>query len=133
VGRCGRRVLGAVQDGVGIAFWAISTPGVPSMFDSLEVKVLCPRSGGDEGLARRNVYVRSARAGHRVMASITLFITMRLKLKVNATKSAVDRHDVAFPRRVPGSRIVGPFSVSRCARWIHRALVHRDDHAKKRK
>jgi hypothetical protein len=23
--------------------------GVPSMFDSLEVKVLCPRSGGDEG------------------------------------------------------------------------------------
>ena len=27
--------------------------GVPSMFDSLEVKVLCPRSGGDEGLARR--------------------------------------------------------------------------------
>ncbi len=28
-------------------------PGVPSMFDSLEVKVLCPRSGGDEGLARR--------------------------------------------------------------------------------
>jgi hypothetical protein len=28
-------------------------PGVPSMFGSLEVKVLCPRSGGDEGLARR--------------------------------------------------------------------------------
>jgi hypothetical protein len=27
--------------------------GVPSMLDSLEVKVLCPRSGGDEGLARR--------------------------------------------------------------------------------
>ena len=36
-----------------------------------------------------NVYVRSARAGHRVMASITLFITSRLKLKVNAAKSAV--------------------------------------------
>src|ERR1700680_4490398 len=36
-----------------------------------------------------NVYVRSARAGHRVMASTTLFITTRLKLKVNATKSAV--------------------------------------------
>ncbi len=36
-----------------------------------------------------NVYVRSARAGHRVMASITLFITTRLKLKVNAAKSAV--------------------------------------------
>jgi RNA-directed DNA polymerase len=36
-----------------------------------------------------NVYVRSARAGHRVMASLTLFITTRLKLKVNAAKSAV--------------------------------------------
>ncbi len=36
-----------------------------------------------------NVYVRSARAGHRVMASLTLFITTRLKLKVNALKSAV--------------------------------------------
>src|SRR5262249_34607785 len=36
-----------------------------------------------------NVYVRSARAGHRVMASITRFLTTRLKLKVNAVKSAV--------------------------------------------
>jgi RNA-directed DNA polymerase len=36
-----------------------------------------------------NVYVRSPRAGHRVMASIVLFITTRLKLKVNTQKSAV--------------------------------------------
>jgi hypothetical protein len=36
-----------------------------------------------------NVYVRSARAGHRVMASITGFITTTLKLKVNVAKSAV--------------------------------------------
>jgi len=36
-----------------------------------------------------NVYVRSARAGHRVMASLTLFIASRLKLQVNAAKSAV--------------------------------------------
>jgi RNA-directed DNA polymerase len=36
-----------------------------------------------------NVYVRSARAGHRVMASITGFITTRLRLKVNVAKSAV--------------------------------------------
>jgi RNA-directed DNA polymerase len=36
-----------------------------------------------------NVYVRSARSGHRVMASIVLFITTRLKLKVNTLKSAV--------------------------------------------
>jgi RNA-directed DNA polymerase len=38
-----------------------------------------------------NVYVCSERAGHRVMKSITRFITQRLKLKVNETKSAVAR------------------------------------------
>lgn len=38
-----------------------------------------------------NVYVRSERAGQRVMASLTAFITRRLKLKVNAHKSAVAR------------------------------------------
>src|SRR3954470_6594533 len=38
-----------------------------------------------------NIYVRSARAGQRVMESITRFITQRLKLKVNEAKSAVAR------------------------------------------
>lgn len=38
-----------------------------------------------------NVYVRSERAGQRVMASLTAFITRRLKLKVNGEKSAVAR------------------------------------------
>jgi hypothetical protein len=33
-----------------------------------------------------NVYVRSERAGQRVMASLTAFITDRLKLKVNDSK-----------------------------------------------
>jgi RNA-directed DNA polymerase len=37
-----------------------------------------------------NIYVRSARAGARVMASISRFITQRLKLRVNSAKSAVD-------------------------------------------
>ncbi len=37
-----------------------------------------------------NIYVRSIRAGQRVMASLTAFLGRRLKLKVNATKSAVD-------------------------------------------
>ncbi len=36
-----------------------------------------------------NIYVRSERAGLRVMESITDFITLRLKLKVNQAKSAV--------------------------------------------
>ena len=38
-----------------------------------------------------NIYVRSERAGHRVMQSITRFITRQLKLKVNVSKSAVAR------------------------------------------
>jgi len=36
-----------------------------------------------------NIYVRSRRAGERVMQSLTRFITTRLKLKVNEQKSAV--------------------------------------------
>lgn len=38
-----------------------------------------------------NIYVRSERAGQRVMKSITQFITHKLKLKVNEAKSAVAR------------------------------------------
>jgi RNA-directed DNA polymerase len=38
-----------------------------------------------------NVYVRSRRAGERVMESLTRFITKKLKLKVNEQKSAVAR------------------------------------------
>lgn len=56
----------------------------------------------DQELARRglrfcryaddcNLYVRSVRAGERVMASVSRFITQRLKLQGNARKSAVDR------------------------------------------
>jgi RNA-directed DNA polymerase len=56
----------------------------------------------DEELARRghrfvryaddcNIYVRSQRAGERVMASVSEFIRKRLRLKVNESKSAVAR------------------------------------------
>ena len=38
-----------------------------------------------------NIYVRSERAGQRVMESISRFITSKLRLKVNQQKSAVDR------------------------------------------
>jgi group II intron reverse transcriptase/maturase len=47
-----------------------------------------------------NIYVRSRRAGERVMASITRFIEKRLRLEVNAAKSAVakpkERHFLGF-------------------------------------
>jgi RNA-directed DNA polymerase len=69
----------------------------------------------DQELARRghrfvryaddaNVYVRSERAGQRVMASLTAFIQWRLRLRINASKSAVarpeDRHFLGFCLRV---------------------------------
>ncbi|MCH6269678.1 group II intron reverse transcriptase/maturase, partial [Neobacillus citreus] len=38
-----------------------------------------------------NIYVKSLKAGDRVMESITTFIEQKLKLKVNRYKSAVDR------------------------------------------
>jgi RNA-directed DNA polymerase len=50
-----------------------------------------------------NVYVRSERAGRRVMASLVDFIERRLRLKVNADKSAVarpeERHFLGFSLR----------------------------------
>ena len=38
-----------------------------------------------------NIYVRSRRAGERLMASLTRFLAERLRLAVNLAKSAVDR------------------------------------------
>ena len=38
-----------------------------------------------------NIYVRSRRAGERVMASVSRFLTQKLRLKVNEAKSAVAR------------------------------------------
>ena len=57
------------------------------------------------------VYVRSERAGQRVMASLSEFIERRLRLKVNEAKSAVarpeDRHFLGFRLRVdPQTAIV---------------------------
>jgi len=50
-----------------------------------------------------NIYVRSERAGQRVMASITSFIEKRLRLVVNEEKSAVafpqERHFLGFSLR----------------------------------
>jgi hypothetical protein len=47
-----------------------------------------------------NIYVRSRRAGERVMASVARFLSTRMRLKVNPDKSAVarpeERHFVGF-------------------------------------
>lgn len=50
-----------------------------------------------------NIYVRSEQAGHRVMESVKRFLEKRLRLEVNAKKSAVarpeERHFVGFRLR----------------------------------
>jgi len=51
-----------------------------------------------------NIYVRSERAGQRVMASIVHFIEKRLRLKVNVAKSAVARPET---RHFLGFRLCG--------------------------
>ena len=67
-----------------------------------------------------NIYVRSRKAGNRVMASISFFIEKRLKLKVNREKSAVDSPTkrkllgVSFYRKQDGTGVrVHPKSVER--------------------
>jgi len=42
-------------------------------------------------LTHRNIYVKSERAGNRVLASISRWLDKKLKLQVNEKKSAVDR------------------------------------------
>lgn len=51
-----------------------------------------------------NVNVRSQRADERVMISLTTFVQERLKLKINTSKSAVDR---SWKRKVLGFSFLG--------------------------
>ncbi len=43
------------------------------------------------GVLQLPLYVKSEKAGHRVMESVVLYLTKQLKLKVNQQKSAMDR------------------------------------------
>ena len=54
-----------------------------------------------------NVYVQSRRAGERVMESLTRFVEGRVRLKVNRTKSAVDR---PWKRKFLGYTVTTHFS-----------------------
>jgi RNA-directed DNA polymerase len=66
-----------------------------------------------------NIYVRSERAGQRVMKSVTRFITKKLKLKVNEAKSAVarpqERKFLGFSFRVGPEvkRVIAPKALDR--------------------
>lgn len=66
-----------------------------------------------------NIYVKSERAGHRVMENVSRFITRKLKLKVNENKSAVDRPGrrkflgFSFMRDARARRRIAPESIKR--------------------
>jgi len=66
-----------------------------------------------------NIYVRSQRAGERVMESLTRFLTTKLKLKVNEQKSAVARPwerkflGFSFTRNREPKRRIAPKAVLR--------------------
>lgn len=72
-----------------------------------------------------NIYVRSERAGQRVMASVVRFIEGRLRLKVNAVKSAVarpgERHFLGFGLRKRAGG-VGVFLSARTTERISKRL-----------
>jgi len=71
-----------------------------------------------------NIYVRSERAGQRVMESVTRFITQRLKLKVNEAKSAVARPQerkflgFSFTAGPEVKRVIAPKALDRFKRRI---------------
>jgi RNA-directed DNA polymerase len=71
-----------------------------------------------------NIYVRSERAGQRVMESITDFIAYKLKLKVNESKSAVARPQerkflgFSFTAGPDVKRIIAPKALERFKRRI---------------
>ncbi len=77
-----------------------------------------------------NIYVRSERAGQRVMAGITDFIARRLRLTVNAAKSAVarpeERHFLGFRLRLdPQAAVVEVLLSKRSRERIDAAIRER--------
>lgn len=77
-----------------------------------------------------NIYVRSRRAGERVMASVTRFLERRLKLTVNAAKSAVDAPrrrkflGFSFTGGTQPKRRIAPQALVRCKKRV-RELTRR--------
>ena len=77
-----------------------------------------------------NIYVRSRGAGQRVMTSVTRFLARRLKLKVNAAKSAVARPierkflGFSFSNHREPKRRIAPKVLLRCKQKI-RELTQR--------
>src|SRR5476649_2796788 len=101
-----------------------SMGGTSRMSREAQVRI-CERLGVKfPGPTHRNIYVRSVRAGQRVMESITQFITQELKLKVNEAKSAVARPQerkflgFSFTAGPEVKRVIAPKAVDRFKRRI---------------
>jgi RNA-directed DNA polymerase len=77
-----------------------------------------------------NIYVRSERAGRRVMNNVTRYLAQRLKLKVNESKSAVARPNerkflgFSFSSNKEPKRRIAPKALLRCRQKI-RELTQR--------
>jgi RNA-directed DNA polymerase len=73
-----------------------------------------------------NIFVKSARAGQRVLASVTRFLARRLKLAVNAAKSAVARPwqrtflGFTFTGRRPNRRRVSEKALEACKHEVRK-------------
>ena len=73
-----------------------------------------------------NIYVRSERAGHRVMKSLERFITTKLRLRINTQKSAVARPSVrkflgfSFTSQTMPRRSIAPQTIERFKRRIRK-------------
>lgn len=73
-----------------------------------------------------DIYVKSVRAGQRVLVSVTRFLERRLKLAVNAAKSAVDRPwrrtflGFTFMGRRPNRRRVSEKALKACREEVRR-------------
>jgi len=76
-----------------------------------------------------NIYVKTERAGHRVMEGVKQFITNKLKLKVNESKSAVarpqERKFLGFSFTDKGKRKIASKSVERFKAKV-RTLTNRN-------
>jgi RNA-directed DNA polymerase len=71
-----------------------------------------------------NIYVRSQKAGERVMKSVTEFLEKKLKLRVNRDKSAVapvqERKFLGYRLRAGGMLMIAPKSLERAHETIRR-------------
>jgi RNA-directed DNA polymerase len=82
-----------------------------------------------------NIYVRTERAGQRVMESVTRFITEKLKLKVNSDKSAVAKPQerkflgFSFTGHVEPKRRIAPKAVKRFKERVRETTRRRKGHS----